>query len=145
MVSYLDILEKSFVIVSNHPYSRNPRREIGRNYKIYFADLGIRNALIGDFNPVNLRPDSGLLWENFLFVERKKLFANRGSTIESKFWRSYSGAEVDYIEKVTNEKLKAFEFKYRAGSLSKGTSSFTDEYGAKVQLINQNNYLDFIR
>ncbi len=117
VVNYLDILEKAYVIVSSHPYSKNPRREIGSHYKIYFVDLGIRNALIGDFNPIDLRADTGLLWENFLFVERKKLFANLGQSVTSNFWRNYGGAEVDYVEKVTNEELKAFEFKYGNGSL----------------------------
>lgn len=145
VVSYLDILEKAFVIVTSHPYSKNPRREIGSHYKIFFVDLGIRNALIGDFNQVDLRADGGLLWENFLFVERKKLFANKAMVVTSNFWRSYSGAEVDYIEKATNEELKAFEFKYGSGSLSKGASSFTSKYETKVQLVNQENYLDFIR
>ncbi len=144
VVSYLDILEKSYVIVSAHPYSKNPRREIGSHYKIYFVDLGIRNTLIGDFNPIDLRADAGLLWENFLFVERRKLFANKAMVVTSNFWRSYSGAEVDYIEKTTNEELKGFEFKYGSGSLSRGASSFTSEYGTKVQLINKGNYLDFI-
>ncbi len=145
VVSYLDILEKSYVIVSVHPYSKNPRREIGSHYKIYFVDLGIRNALIGDFNSLDLRADAGFLWENFLFIERKKLFANQAAIVTSNFWRSYSGAEVDYIEKTTNEELKGFEFKYGTGPLSRGASSFTSEYGTKVQLVNQENYLDFIR
>lgn len=145
VVSYLDILEKAYVIVSSHPYSKNPRREIGTRYKVYFIDLGIRNALIGDFNPIELRADAGLLWENFLFVERRKLFANKSRVVTFNFWRSYSGAEVDYIEKETNEEMEAFEFKYGDGSLSRGSSSFTSEYGIKVQLINQKNYLGFIR
>lgn len=144
VVSYLDVLEKAYVIISAHPYSKNPRREIGSHYKIYFVDLGIRNALIGDFNSLDLRADSGFLWENFLFVERKKLFANAGKSVSSSFWRSYSGAEVDYIEKATNKELKAFEFKYGSGILSKGAGSFTNEYGTKVQLVNQENYMDFI-
>lgn len=145
VVSYLDILEKAYVIVSAHPYSKNPRREIGSRYKIYFADLGIRNSLIGDFNPINLRADAGFLWENFLFIERRKFFANKGQAVLANFWRSYSGAEVDYIEKVTNQDILAFEFKYGPGALSKGTTSFASEYGIKVQLINTRNYLDFIQ
>jgi len=145
VVSYLDILEKAYVIVAAHPYSKNPRREIGSHYKIYFVDLGIRNTLIGDFNSLDLRTDAGLLWENFLFIERRKLFANKAMVITSNFWRSYSGAEVDYIEKTTNEELKGFEFKYGSRPLSRGASSFTSAYGTKVQLVNQENYLDFIR
>lgn len=145
VVSYLDVLEKAYVIVGAHPYSKNPRREIGSRYKVYFVDLGIRNAVIGDFNSINLRADAGFLWENFLFVERRKKFANDGKSVTSNFWRSYSGAEVDYIEKATNEELKAFEFKYGTGALSKGASSFTDGYGIPVELVNTENYLDFIR
>jgi predicted AAA+ superfamily ATPase len=145
VVSYLDILEKAYVTVSTHPYSKNPRREIGSHYKIYFLDLGIRNVLIGDFNPIDLRADAGPLWENFLFVERRKLFANKDMVVTSNFWKSYSGAEVDYIEKATSEKPRAFEFKYGRGSLSKGAGSFTSEYGTEVQLVNRENYLDFIR
>ena len=144
VVSYLDILEKAFVVISVSPYSKNPRREIGSNSKIYFLDLGIRNALIGDFNPIDLRADAGNLWENFLFIERKKKFTNQGKRVEPNFWRSYSGAEVDYIEKIVSSQFEAFEFKYGIGTLSKGASSFTNEYGIKVQLINKINYLDFI-
>ena len=144
VVSYLDILEKSYVIVSNRPYSKNPRREIGKNYKIYFVDLGIRNSLIGDFNALPLRSDAGFLWENFLFIERKKLFANNQIGSSSYFWRSYSGAEVDYIEKITNKDIQAYEFKYSGITLSKGASSFINEYKTEVKLINKENYLDFI-
>lgn len=144
VVSYLDILEKAYVIVSAHPYSKNPRREIGSHYKIYFVDLGIRNSLIGDFNPVDLRGDAGFLWENFLFIERRKLFANAGKRVASQFWRSYSGAEVDYIEKATSQELKAFEFKYGSGTLSKGAGSFMNEYGVPVQLVSRENYVGFI-
>ena len=144
VVSYLDILEKAYVIVSNHPYSKNPRREIGKNYKIYFVDLGIRNSLIGDFNALALRKDAGFLWENFLFMERKKLFANTQKSVSSYFWRSYSGAEVDYIEKLTNIDIQAFEFKYSGKTLSKGANSFVGEYKTAVKLINKETYLEFI-
>lgn len=145
VVSYLDILEKSFVIKKMHPYSKNPRREIGRNYKVYFVDLGIRNALIGDFNPVLLRLDAGFLWENFLFLERMKVFANSNKPLVYNFWRSYGGAEVDYIEKPIDSAVKAYEFKFNAKSASRGARSFFKQYGIKVKLINKDNYLQFLR
>lgn len=144
VVSYLEVLEKSFVIVKVYPYSKNPRREIGKNYKVYFVDLGIRNALIGDFNPLEIRTDSGFLWENFLFMERIKYFANIDRKMQIFFWRNYGGAEVDYIEKSLNALLKAYEFKYRAKALSKGSKSFTVGYQTPVKLITQKNYLQFI-
>lgn len=143
VVSYLDILEKAFVIVKVYPFSKNPRREIGKNYKVYFADLGVRNALIGDFNGLALRQDTGALWENFLFIERLKTYANSNKKVPYYFWRSYSGAEVDYIEQ-SGSKLKAFEFKYSGDRLSKGAHSFELEYATAVKLINLKNYLDFV-
>ena len=142
--NYLEVLEKSYIIVRVYPFSKNPRREIGKNCKVYFVDLGLRNALIGDFNPVELRGDGGFLWENFLFIERMKGFANLSQKVLSYFWRSYSGAEVDYIEKATSSALRAYEFKYGPGSLSKGASSFVKKYGVKVKLINRENFLEFI-
>jgi len=143
VLNYLDILEKSFVIIRLHPFSNNPRREIGRQSKIYFYDLGLRNALINDFNDLALRVDRGRLWENFLIVERLKHFANRGEAIRSHFWRAYSGAEVDYLEAVGGG-VRAYEFKYGGGSLRAGGEAFRRAYDAAVHLINQDNYLDFI-
>lgn len=143
VVSYLDILEKSFVITRLHPFSRNPRREIGRQTKIYFLDLGIRNALINDFNDLAIRADRGRLWENFLIMERLKHFAGRGETVRSHFWRSYSGAEVDYLEE-TIEGLRAYEFKYGSSAIRAGGEAFRRAYDTDVRLINQDNYLDFV-
>ena len=97
VISYLEILEKSFIIKRLYPYSNNPRREIGRRYKIYFIDLGIRNALIGDFNDFNIRKDSGVMWENFIVIEKIKSLENRGELKDIFFWRSYNGAEIYFI------------------------------------------------
>jgi predicted AAA+ superfamily ATPase len=144
VVSYLDILEKTFVVHRLSPFSRNPRREIGRQSKIYFLDLGIRNALIGDFNDLSLRPDRGVVWENFLIIERLKAFQNRGKSIQGRFWRAYSGAEVDYLEESSIGTLHAFEFKYASSTATRGAESFAKAYAVDVQLINQENYLTFL-
>lgn len=141
VVSYLDILEKSFVIRRVYPYSKNPRREIGRRYKVYFYDLGLRNALIGDFNPLNIRQDVGALWENFLFIERYKKINNHNIRTKQYFWRSYTGAEVDYIE---DHPLSAFEFKYSGKNISRGSKAFETAYKVKPKLINKNNLDEFL-
>lgn len=145
VVNYLDLLEKTFVIVRVYPFSKNPRREIGRNYKIYFVDLGLRNALIGDFNVPEIRQDIGRLWENFLVIERLKKYANIGNRINFNFWRSYGGAEVDYLERQSDKpEMSAFEFKYSGNHTSRGAGSFQKEYRIKVQLVNQDNFTNFI-
>lgn len=145
VVSYLDILEQSFVIFRIHPYSRNPRREIGRNSKIYFMDIGIRNALIGDFNTLEVRSDSGALWENFLISERMKKLSFNRNPADFYFWRTYNGAEVDLLEKPKNKpEFKAFEFKYSDSKISRGAKSFSSLYKTTVEVINRENYQDFI-
>lgn len=141
VISYLDILEKSFVIRRIYPYSKNPRREIGRRYKVYFYDLGLRNALIGDFNPLNIRQDVGALWENLMFIERYKKINNHNIRVRQYFWRSYTGAEVDYIEE---HPLSAFEFKYSGINISRGSLAFETAYKVKPKLINKENLDDFL-
>ncbi|HSW88381.1 MAG TPA: ATP-binding protein [Candidatus Saccharimonadales bacterium] len=143
--SYIDILEQAFVVIRLTPHSKNPRREIGGKYKVFFLDLGIRNALIGDFNDPAIRSDRGFLWENFLILERMKAYANENKQLlHYNFWRNYDGAEVDYLEKPLSGALQAYEFKYKDGNVSRGANTFITEYKTSVTVINQENYLDFI-
>ena len=144
VVKYLDLLEQTFVIIKVYPFSKNPRREIGRNYKVYFIDLGLRNALIGDFHPLEVRQDLGSLWENFIAIERIKKSANENASLKYNFWRTFSGAEVDWIENKINIETQAFEFKYGSNSVSKGAKNFELKYKTNVTLINQDNFLDWI-
>jgi hypothetical protein len=144
VMNYMEILEKSFVIVRLTPFSNNPRQEIGKQMKVYFTDIGIRNALIGDFNSLMVRSDVGALWENFVIMERLKSLAYQRQSSQPHFWRSYQGAEVDYLE-IEGSAIKAFEIKYGATpSLSRGAKTFQDAYSVPVQLVNRENYLDFI-
>lgn len=144
IVSYLDILEQAFVITRLYPFSKNPRREIGKSYKVYFNDLGIRNALIGDFNQLNLRTDAGAIWENFLFIERYKYLKYNQINADINFWQLYSGGEVDYLEKRVNQSLQSYEFKFTKNKLSKAAASFKKMYDVEVQIVNKNNFLRFV-
>ena len=100
--------------------------------------------LIGDFNPTQVRDDLGALWENFLILERLKSYANRGNSLRYHFWRSYGGAEVDYLEIPSAQAMRAFEIKYKDENPSKSATSFSKAYGVPVSVISKNNYLDFI-
>lgn len=144
VVKYLDLLEQSFVIFRVYPYSTNPRREIGRNYKVYFLDVGLRNALIGDFNSPEVRADLGALWENFIIAERLKKAANEGQPLRYYFWRTYGGAEVDWLEQDKKGKRQAFECKYQKKSLSRGAQEFSKRYQLPVNLVNLESYLGFL-
>lgn len=115
---YVDLLEKCFVIFRLPPFTRNKRREISKLRKIYFYDLGIRNAIINNFNLLDQRADVGALWENFMMVERMKYREYHRVYASQYFWRTYDGSEVDLVEE-REGKLFGFEFKWGAGKVRK--------------------------
>jgi len=141
---YIDLLEKAFVIFRLRSFSRNLRKEIAKGQKIYFFDLGIRNALIRNFNPLSLRSDIGGLWENFCIVERSKSNANRRRFVNSWFWRTYDQKEVDYIEEKGGQ-ISAFEFKFRPSVKLKRPEKFLETYPESAfNIITSENYLEFL-
>lgn len=139
---YFDLLEKSFIVFPLGAYSRNMRKEIGKSKKYYFYDLGIRNALITQFQPLSARIDVGALWENFLMTERKKKYEYARETVAMHFWRNYAGAEVDLVE-VSGGALSAFEFKWSAGSV-RTPKPFKEAYATVAKPVHRDNYLDFL-
>lgn len=108
---YIDILEKSYIIFRLKSYARNLRNELKASRKIYFWDLGIRNAVIGNYSQVESRTDVGNLWENFVIAERLKKNHYDGSYAQSWFWRTQQQKEIDYLEDADGE-IKAFEIKW---------------------------------
>ena len=111
---YLDILEKMFVIINVRGFSRNLRKEISKTSKYYFTDVGLRNAVIRNFNPLRLRNDAGALFENWFILERMKRLGNAGIPTNFYFWRTYDQQEIDLIEERGGE-LVAYECKYASG------------------------------
>lgn len=107
---YIDLLEKAFIIFRRNQYRRNQRAEVGRLRKVYFIDLGIRNALIDDFRPFEFRDDLGELWENFCVVERLKYTQNQKRNIRSYYWRNRDKREIDLVEE-EGSVVRAMEFK----------------------------------
>jgi uncharacterized protein len=141
---YIALLEKAFVIFRLTSLSRNLRNELKKSRKIYFYDNGIRNAVINQFNPLELRNDKGALWENFLVTERAKLLANTGKYANRFFWRTHAQQEIDYIEE-ENGKLSAWEFKWNDKKKVKFPASFLNAYpGTKTATITNNKFEKFL-
>jgi len=141
---YLDLLEKSFVIVRLGSFSRNLRSEIVQKSKYYFLDNGIRNAVISQFNSLDLRNDVGQLWENFIFTERLKNRSYRGRYEQTYFWRTYQGQEIDFVEE-RDGKLHGYEVKWSNDSHPRPPQDWVANYPeATYQVVNRNNYLKFI-
>ena len=141
---YIGLLEKYFVIFVLPAFSRNIRKEIGtKSKKIYFYDLGIRNAIINSFAPLNLRTDTGVLWENFCIVELIKKARNKRRFLNNYFWRTYDQQEIDFIEEY-NGVLYAYEFKFSPKQKVKIPQIFIDTYRPQFQVINKENYQKYL-
>ena len=141
---YIDLLEKAFVIFHLRAYGRNKGNELTRSFKIYFWDLGIRNSLIRNFGDLHLRTDVGGMWENYCVAERIKRNQNLGLNINYYFWRNYDQNEVDFIED-RDGKLFGYEFKYDKSKMTKGSYNFIKQYtNASLELVNKNNFEDFL-
>ena len=143
VMAYIDILEKAFIIFRLRSLSRNYRNEIKNNRKIYFWDNGIRNMLIANLNPVDLRQDKGALWENFLVAERMKLLQYHQVTANSYFWRTTQQQEIDYAEE-KNGTIQGYEFKWKDDGRRKTPAGFLANYGTQVQVISRENFREFV-
>jgi hypothetical protein len=142
--SYLNLLEKSFIIFRLPSFSRNLRREIATSRKIYFYDNGIRNMLINNFNPLDLRQDRGALWENFLVSERRKRNEYIAYLHKAYFWRTSEGQEIDYVEDAGG-KLSAFEFKWNPARSARMPRAFAEAYpDTEWSVVRPENFEEFL-
>ena len=142
---YVDLLEKAYVIFHLHSYSRNVRNELKKSIKIYFYDNGVRNAVISNFSPCDLRSDIGTLWENFLISERVKNNAFHNRKAKYYFWRTTQMQEVDFIEELDGS-FKAFEFKYNPKKAKvKCPLTFSNNYPEiSFEVVTRENYWEFV-
>ncbi len=142
---YISILEKSYIIFRLGSFSRNLRNELKTSRKIYFWDLGIRNAVIGNFSSLENRPDCGALWENFVISERLKNNEYNSAFTQSYFWRTKDQSEIDYVEEADGA-MAAFEFKWNSfKSGAKCPDSFAKAYpGATFKVITPDNIEEFL-
>lgn len=141
---YLDLLEKSFIIVRLGSLSRNLRKEISKKQKYYFVDNGIRNAVISQFNALSDKNDAGQLWENFIFSERMKKRSYNDIYGNVYFWRTYNQKEIDFVEEKDGE-LKGYECKWSAKKKIKAPKEWVKNYpNSSFSVITPDNYLEFI-
>lgn len=141
---YIELLEQSFVIFRISGFSRNLRTELKKGKKIYFYDNGIRNALIGNLQQIESRSDVGVLWENFVFSERKKYLHYHRHHAQMYFWRTTEQQEVDYLEEMDG-KLSAYEIKWKEKQNHKISMTFTRNYpDAACKIIHPGNIHEFI-
>ncbi len=144
IIRYLDLLEKTFIIFKISAYSNNPRKEVSKKSKYYFIDNGIRNGIIMQFAPIDMRNDIGQLWENFIISEIYKKNSYQKLFQQLFFWRNYNKQEIDLVME-KDGRLQTIEFKWKKDS-GKLPPDFKRKYGdVEFEIINQYNYMDFLK
>ncbi len=140
---YLDLLEKTFIIKKIGGYSSNLRKEVTKTSRYYFYDIGIRNALINNFNNIEFRNDIGMLWENFMVMERIKTQNYKNIFCNYYFWRTYDRKEVDMVEE-RDGKLYGFEFKWSPKKIKIQKEWLKTYSNASFEVIHKENFLEFV-
>lgn len=141
---YLDLLTKVFVLHQVSGFSRNLRKEITKSSKWYFYDNGLRNILIANMNPIELRDDIGKLWENYSISERIKYQMYNRVIVNNYFWRTYDRQEVDWVEE-REGKLFGYELKWNPSKQPKAPKAWTESYKNNTfTVINRDNFANWI-
>lgn len=140
--TYINLLEENFIVFRLSGFNRNLRKEISKRDKIFFWDVGLRNTLIDNFNMFEYRTDIGALWENFIIAERLKYLSYTAQYANSHFWRTYTGAELDYVEEREGD-LFAYELKWRKPK-KKAPQTWVDNYSSHFKCITIDNFWEFV-
>ena len=143
---YIDLLAKAYIVFPLGAYSRNLRNEIKKGFKIYFWDLGIRNAVINNFSPLGSRTDAGGMWENYLIAERLKRDINLPFPPRRFFWRTRApqSREIDYLEEADG-RLAAWEIKSTPAAKAKIPLTFLRAYPeARTRILTSADYEEFL-
>lgn len=140
---YLDLLEKTFVIKKLGGFSSNLRKEVVKTSRYYFYDNGIRNSVLNNFAPLDSRNDIGMLWENFLVMERIKSQNYKGIVNNNYFWRTYDRKEVDLVEEKDGQ-LSGFEFKWSPKKVKIQKEWLATYPNATFEVVHQDNFMSFV-
>lgn len=135
---FVGLLENTFIVNLLRPYATNPTTEIKKSPKVYFVDTGLRNSLVADFRPLQMRPDKGAVVENFVF--NQLLPGQRKDDL--RFWRTKQGAEVDFILTAAGLERIPVEVKFQTlshPSPPSGLTRFIKKYHPqKAVVLNRN-------
>ncbi|PWJ63071.1 MULTISPECIES: ATP-binding protein [unclassified Fibrobacter] len=142
---YIDLLEKCFVVFKLNAFNRNVRTELKKGKKVYFWDNGVRNAILQNFAPLELRNDAGALWENFFITERLKWNEYSQNHCNTYFWRTTAQQEIDFVEEQDGQ-YTVYEMKWNPKKgRTKIPETFTRNYPVKsATVVTPENYLDFL-
>ena len=141
---YVNLLEQCFIVFKLNGLNNNMRNELKKSKKIFFYDNGIRNALIQNFSPLNLRNDVGALWENFFISEKLKFNSYHNRFTKMYFWRTKQQQEIDLVE--DNEGIiTVYEMKWNENRKTTFPQNFIESYKpAQTNIVTPKNYIEFL-
>lgn len=141
---YVDLLEKSFILIRIPTFYNGQRYELKKSHVIYFVDNGIRNVLISNFNPLFLRNDIDQLWRNWLISERIKWNKLNGRSATYKFWRTHTRQTMDFLE-IQADKISAYKTSWEKKKKIKFPASFIEAYPTiSTHTLNRSTYWGFL-
>ncbi len=141
---YIQLLEDAFLLFRLPSYSTGQRYELKKSNMVYFADNGVRNVLISNFNPTFLRNDMNELWQNYVIAERLKWMRVKHSHAEVYFWRTHTRQQMDLLE-ISNGTMRAWKTDWEKRKKVKFPQSFTEAYPeARTSVINRSTYWSFL-
>ena len=141
---YLKLFEKAHLLFLLPSFHSEQKYELKKTHLIYFTDNGIRNGIIRNFNPLNMRMDEDLLWKNWLISERIKWNRINGKKSDYFFWRSHTRQQLDFIEMQENSK-QAYKFSLEKKKILKESPLFKSYYPDVIfKTVNRSTYLTFL-
>lgn len=121
---YLNILIGTYIFNLATPYYKNIRSETSKMPKSYILDFGIRNYLLRSFNQENFAIKGNVI-ENFVYLTLLSQFAKD----YLHFYRTISGAEIDFVVEKENGKNILCEVKYSSkASVPLAMKNFQKKY-----------------
>jgi len=118
---------------------------VSKSNKWYFYDNGLRNLIIANMNPLEMRNDVGELWEKYVISERIKHQKYRRIVVNNYYWRTYDQQEIDWVEE-REGRLFGYEFKGNPKRAAKVPKAWSKAYSeSEYHVINSDNYLDWIK
>lgn len=141
VANYIEIFIKNYILIPLPSFKTNIRSAVSENRKLYFYDLGIRNALIKDFRETKLRQDSGGVFENLIILEIEKHKANTGAKRNLYFYREYGGKEVDLVIEDYFKNYNCVEMKVQGGGGNRDIFPLAHTFTT----IDGNNYFEKIK
>lgn len=140
VADYIEIFVKNYILISLPSFGVNTRKAVSENRKLYFYDLGIRNILVQDFRNIDLRPDKGGVFENFIISEIEKTRKVNKTKVNLYFYREYGGKEIDLVLEDYFKKYQAVEIKIQGQGGNRDIFPLLHSFVT----INQSNYFEII-